>query len=151
MKGLEKAGTTRQGTVTPGLRPPMIVIHHNPKCGTSRNVLAAIRASGTEPVVIDYLAQGWTRGQLLGLFAAAGLSPRQALRTRAPEAAGLESADDETLLAAMVRHPVLVERPFVCAPRGVRLCRPSEAVLDLLDRPFPPDFRKEDGKPMVQA
>jgi arsenate reductase len=114
-------------------------------------VLAAIRASGTEPVVIDYLAQGWTRGQLLGLFAAAGLSPREALRARAPEAAGLESADDETLLAAMVRNPVLVERPFVCSPRGVRLCRPSEAVIDLLEGSLPPDFRKEDGKPMMQA
>jgi arsenate reductase len=129
----------------------MIVIHHNPKCGTSRNVLAAIRASGSEPVVIDYLAEGWTRPQLLGLFAAAGLTPRQALRTRAPEAAGLEAADDEALLAAMLRHPVLVERPFVCSPKGVRLCRPSERVLDLLEAPLPPGFVKEDGKPMTGA
>lgn len=129
----------------------MIVIHHNPKCGTSRNVLAAIRASGTDPVVIDYLAEGWTRPQLLGLFAAAGLSPREALRANAPEAASLADADDETLIAAMIRHPVLVNRPFVCSPKGVRLCRPSEQVLDLLERPLPPDFRKEDGKPMVPA
>jgi arsenate reductase len=128
----------------------MIVIHHNPKCGTSRNVLAAIRASGTEPVVIDYLAEGWTRPQLLGLFAAAGLTPRDALRDKAPEAEGLAQADDEALIAAMVRHPVLVNRPFVCSPRGVRLCRPSEQVLDLLEAPLPADFRKEDGKPMVQ-
>jgi arsenate reductase len=128
----------------------MIVIHHNPKCGTSRNVLAAIRASGTEPVVIDYLSVGWTRAQLLGLFAAAGLSPRAALRDKAPEAEGLANADDEALIAAMVRHSVLVNRPFVCSPRGVRLCRPSELVLDLLEAPLPADFRKEDGKPMVQ-
>lgn len=126
----------------------MILIHHNPKCGTSRNVLAAIRASGTEPIVIEYLKDGWTRGQLLGLFAAAGLTPRQALRAKQAEAAGLESADDEALIAAMVAHPVLVERPFVCAPKGVRLCRPSERVIDLLDAPLPADFVKEDGKPM---
>jgi arsenate reductase len=129
----------------------MILIHHNPKCGTSRNVLAAIRASGSEPVVIDYLATGWTRGQLLGLFAAAGLSPREALRAKAPEAEGLEAADDEALVAAMIRHPVLVERPFVLSPRGVRLCRPSERVLDLLEGQLPAAFRKEDGKPMVAA
>lgn len=128
----------------------MIVIHHNPKCGTSRNVLAAIRASGTEPVVIDYLAEGWTRAQLHGLFAAAGLTAREALREKAPEADGLADADDEALIAAMVRMPVLVNRPFVCSPRGVRLCRPSELVLDLLEAPLPADFRKEDGKPMVQ-
>jgi arsenate reductase len=129
----------------------MIVIHHNPKCGTSRNVLAAIRASGAEPVVIDYLAEGWTRPQLLGLFAAAGITPRAALRDKAPEAEGLADADDDTLIAAMVRHPVLVNRPFVCSPKGVRLCRPSEQVLDLLEAPLPADFRKEDGKPMVQG
>ena len=126
----------------------MILIHHNPKCGTSRNVLAAIRASGTDPVVIEYLKDGWTRGQLLGLFAAAGLTPRQALRAKQAEAAGLEQADDETLITAMIAHPVLVERPFVCAPTGVRLCRPSERVIDLLDAPLPADFVKEDGKPM---
>ena len=129
----------------------MILIHHNPKCGTSRNVLAAIRASGTDPVVIEYLKDGWTRGQLLGLFAAAGLTPRQALRAKQAEAAGLEQADDEALIAAMIAHPVLVERPFVCSPKGVRLCRPSELVLDLLETPLPADFVKEDGKPMAEA
>jgi arsenate reductase len=128
----------------------MIVMHHNPKCGTSRNVLAAIRASGTEPVVIDYLSTGWTRPQLLGLFAAAGLTVREAFRANPPEAEGLDGADGEALVEAMVRHPVLVNRPFVCSPRGVRLCRPSELVLDLLEAPLPADFRKEDGKPMVQ-
>ena len=129
----------------------MILIHHNPKCGTSRNVLAAIRASGTDPVVIEYLKDGWTRGQLLGLFAAAGLTPRQALRAKQAEAAGLEQADDEALIAAMIAHPVLVERPFVCSPKGVRLCRPSELVIDLLEAPLPADFVKEDGKPMAKA
>lgn len=129
----------------------MILIHHNPKCGTSRNVLAAIRASGAEPVVIDYLAEGWTRPQLLGLFAAAGLTPREALRARAPEAAGLEAADDDELIAAMIRHPVLVERPIVASPRGVRLCRPAERVLELLEAPLPAGFVKEDGKPLVAA
>lgn len=117
----------------------MIVIHHNPACGTSRSVLAHIRASGVEPVVIDYLQEGWTRSQLLGLFAAAGLTPRAALRANVAEAKGLAQADDDALLAAMVAHPVLVNRPIVCSPRGVRLCRPAEVVLALLDAPQPPD------------
>lgn len=129
----------------------MIVIHHNAKCGTSRNVLAAIRASGTEPEVIDYMSVGWTRAQLLGLFAAAGLTARGALRTKAPEAAGLEAASDEDLLAAMVKHPVLVDRPIVCSSKGVRMCRPSELVLGLLEAPLPADFVKEDGKPMLET
>jgi arsenate reductase len=128
----------------------MILIHHNPKCGTSRNVLAIIRASGVEPVVIDYLAEGWARPQLLGLFAAAGLTPREALRANVPEAEGLETADDEALIAAMLAHPILVNRPIVCSSRGVRLCRPSEVVLDLLDSRPPPEFRKEDGKPLAR-
>ena len=129
----------------------MIVIHHNPRCGTSRNVLAAIRASGTEPIVIDYLNDGWTRPQLLALFAAAGLTPREALRANAPEAEGLDDATDDRLIDAMIADPVLVNRPIVCSPRGVRLCRPAEAVLPLLVQPLPADFRKEDGKPMVAA
>jgi arsenate reductase len=126
-----------------------IVIHHNPDCGTSRNVLAIIEAAGYRPTIIEYLTTGWTRPQLLGLFAAAGLTPRAALReTKSPakELGLLEpSVDDETLLAAMVQHPVLVNRPIVCAPKGVRLCRPSEAVLDLLDRLPPGPLYKEDG------
>ncbi len=128
----------------------MIVIHHNPKCGTSRNVLAAIRASGTEPVVIEYLKTGWTEPQLLGLFAAAGLTPQQALRSREPKAAALAGADDAAVLAAMVSEPVLVERPIVCSPKGVRLCRPSERVFDLLEHPLPAGFAKEDGTPFAQ-
>ena len=93
-----------------------IVIHHNPDCGTSRNVLAIIRASGAEPVAIDYLQTGWTRGQLLGLFAAAGLTPRTALRvTKSPaEELGLldPSVSDAVILEAMLAHPVLVNRPI---------------------------------------
>lgn len=127
----------------------MIVIHHNPDCGTSRNVLAIIEASGAQPVVIDYLKEGWTRPQLLALFAAAGLTPRAALReTKSPakELGLLEpGASDETILAAMLQHPVLVNRPIVCSPKGVRLCRPSEGVLDLLDTMPPGPLYKEDG------
>ncbi|MFQ3595239.1 MAG: ArsC/Spx/MgsR family protein [Sphingomonadaceae bacterium] len=128
----------------------MIVIHHNPACGTSRNVLAILRAAGEDPVVVEYLKEGWTRPQLLALLAVAGLRPRDVLRSNVPEAAGLETADDETLLAAMIRHPVLVNRPIVASPRGVRLCRPCEAVLPLLERAPPDDFRKEDGKPLAR-
>ncbi|WP_334062300.1 arsenate reductase (glutaredoxin) [Limimaricola cinnabarinus] len=132
-----------------------IVIHHNPGCGTSRNVLELIRASGTEPVVIEYLDTGWTKPQLLALFAAAGLSPRDALRTTKSPAADLglleDGVDDETLLDAMVAHPVLVNRPIVASPRGVRLCRPSERVLDLLDRLPPGPLFKEDGSPVIDA
>jgi len=132
-----------------------VVIHHNPDCGTSRNVLAIIKASGVEPVVITYLDTGWTRGQLLGLFAAAGLTPRSALRVkRSPaEALGLLDPDvgDEALLAAMLKHPILVNRPIVCTPKGVRLCRPSEAVLDLLDHLPPGPLTKEDGSLLIDA
>ena len=126
-----------------------IVIHHNPDCGTSRNVLGIIRASGTEPVVIDYLRAGWTRPQLLALFAAADLTPRTALRTTKSPAVELgltePTVSDETLLDAMLEHPVLVNRPIVCSARGIRLCRPSETVLDLLDRMPPGPVFKEDG------
>jgi arsenate reductase len=132
-----------------------IVIYHNPVCGTSRNVLALLRAAGYDPVVIDYLAEGWTRGQLLGLFAAAGLTARQALRvSKSPaETLGLTRPDisDDDLIAAMVAHPVLVNRPFVCTPKGVRLCRPSERVLDLIDRLPPGPFAKEDGELIIDA
>ena len=126
-----------------------IVVHHNPACGTSRNVLEIIRKSGDEPTVIEYLKEGWTRTQLLGLFAAAGLTPREALReTKSPaEELGLlaENVSHETILDAMVEHPVLVNRPIVCSPKGVRLCRPSELVFELLVNP-PSDFVKEDGE-----
>lgn len=132
-----------------------IVIHHNPDCGTSRNVLAIIRAAGETPEVIEYLQTGWTRPQLLALFAAADLTPRGALRTkRSPaEELGLldPSVDDEALLSAMVKHPILVNRPIVCSPKGVRLCRPSETVLDLLDRLPTGPFSKEDGTLLIDS
>ena len=133
----------------------MIVIFHNDSCGTSRNVLEIIRKSGADPVVIDYLAEGWTRPQLLALFAAADLTPRQALRTSKSPAAELrlldESVSDEALLEAMIAHPVLVNRPLVASPRGVRLCRPSETVLPLLDRLPPGPLFKEDGQMILDA
>jgi arsenate reductase len=133
----------------------MIVIHHNPDCGTSRNVLAIIEASGETPVVIEYLKEGWTRPQLLGLFAAAGLTPRTALReTKSPakELGLLEpGVSDAAIFEAMLAHPVLVNRPIVCSPKGVRLCRPSEAVLDLLETLPPGPFYKEDGALLIDA
>ncbi len=132
-----------------------IVIYHNPDCGTSRNVLRILEGAGYKPVVIEYLKEGWTRGQLLGLFAAAGLTPRTALReTKSPaKDLGLleENVSPETILAAMLKHPVLVNRPIVCTARGVKLCRPSEAVLDLMDKLPPGPFLKEDGALLIDA
>jgi arsenate reductase len=126
-----------------------IVIHHNPECGTSRNVLDLIRAAGYEPTIIAYLETGWTQPQLQALFAAAGLSAREALRTTRSPAAELglldPAVDERTLIAAMIDYPVLVNRPIVVTPRGVRLCRPSQSVLDLLDRWPAGPFAKEDG------
>lgn len=117
-----------------------VVIYHKPTCSKSRATLALIRAAGVEPVVIPYLETGWTRAQLLGLFAAAGVTPREALRAESARAAGLDlqAADDGTILAEMVARPDLVNRPFVCSPRGVRLCRPPELVRDLLGPPPTP-------------
>lgn len=126
-----------------------IVIHHNPECGTSRNVVEIVRAAGYEPVIVEYLKTGWTRPQLLGLFAAADLTPRAALRETKSPAKDLGLLDpavsDAALLDAMIEHPVLVNRPIVCSPKGVRLCRPSEIVLDLLDHLPPGPLYKEDG------
>ncbi|MCU0819749.1 MAG: arsenate reductase (glutaredoxin) [Beijerinckiaceae bacterium] len=132
-----------------------VVIYHNPDCGTSRNVLAIIEAAGYRPEVVEYLSTGWTRPQLLALFAAAGLTPREALReTKSPaQALGLlePGIPDETIIAAMLEHPVLVNRPIVCTRRGVRLCRPSETVLDLLERLPPGPLAKEDGALLIDA
>lgn len=126
-----------------------VIIHHNPACGTSRNVIAIAKAAGYEPVVIEYLETGWTRPQLLALFAAAGLTARDALReTKSPaEALGLlaEGVTEATLIDAMLEHPVLVNRPLVATPKGVRLCRPSETILSLLEREPDGPVYKEDG------
>lgn len=132
-----------------------VVIHHNPDCGTSRNVVEIVRLAGYAPTIIPYLDTGWTRPQLLALFAAAGLTPRNALReTKSParEMGLLEpGVPDDTLLAAMCAHPVLVNRPIVATPKGVRLCRPSEAVLDLLETWPPGPLFKEDGEMVLDA
>lgn len=116
----------------------MFVIYHNPKCSTSRSALERLEATAEPVEVVRYLETGWTRGQLLGLFAAAGITPHDAIRQREPQAADLAEADDETVLAAMVAHPVLVERPIVCGPRGVRLCRPIERLDEILPLAAPP-------------
>jgi arsenate reductase len=135
--------------------PFPVVIHHNPECGTSRNVLGIIKAAGYEPEVVAYLETGWTRPQLLALFAAAGLTPGQALReskSPAKELGLLEpGVTDEAILAQMIVHPVLVNRPIVATPKGVKLCRPSELVLDLLDRLPPGPLAKEDGSLIIDA
>ncbi|MEL6701999.1 MAG: ArsC/Spx/MgsR family protein, partial [Pseudomonadota bacterium] len=112
-----------------------------------------IRDAGYDPTVIPYLDTGWTRPQLLALFAAADLTPRQALRTsKSPaEELGLTDPDvsDDTLLDHMLQHPVLVNRPIVATPKGVRLCRPSGRVLDLLDQWPPGPYHKEDGQLLI--
>jgi len=130
-----------------------VTIYHNPKCGTSRNVLAVLEAAGLEPQIVDYLKVGWNRDQLLSVFAAAGLSPKQAMRTNVSEATDLgllnDAVTDEAILDAMIAHPVLVNRPFVVTDRGARLCRPSEAVLDLIETWPKGPFYKEDGKMLI--
>ena len=113
-----------------------VTIWHNPACGTSRNALAMIREAGHEPLVVRYLDEGWKREELVALLRAAGLTPRQALRTRGTPAEELGLLDpavgDGTILEAMVTHPILVERPLVRTPRGVALARPVEKLRDLL-------------------
>ena len=126
-----------------------VTIYHNPDCGTSRNTLAMIEAAGYVPTVIDYRATGWTRDVLDDLLAKMGARPRELMRDKGTPAAELglldPSASDETILEAMVAHPILVNRPIVVTPRGTKLCRPSEAVLSLLDH-MPDSFTKEDGE-----
>lgn len=132
-----------------------ITIYHNPDCGTSRNVLAVLEAAGYTPTVVEYLKTGWKLDQLLKLFADAGLTPRTALReTKSPaKDLGLlePGVSDETILSAMLEAPVLVNRPIVVSPKGTKLCRPSEVVLDLIDRYPPGPFYKEDGQLMIDA
>lgn len=126
-----------------------VTIYHNPACGTSRNTLAIIRATGTEPTIIEYLKTPPTREELRDLVQRMGVDLRDLLRRKGTpyEALGLDDATlpDDALLDAIEAHPVLINRPIVVTPKGVRLCRPSEKVLDLLDAPLPADFIKEDG------
>jgi arsenate reductase len=126
-----------------------VTIYHNPDCGTSRNALAMIEAAGYAPVVVDYRNVGWTRALLQDLLAALGAKPRELLREKGTPAAELglldEGVSDDAIIAAMLAHPILVNRPIVATPLGTRLCRPSEVVLTLLER-RPPGFTKEDGE-----
>jgi arsenate reductase len=131
----------------------VVTIYHNPACGTSRNTLAMIRATGTEPVVIEYLKTPPSRAELLDLVRRMGIPLRAALRQKGTPYAELGLNDpelsDEALLDATEAHPILINRPIVVTPKGVRLCRPSEMVLELLDAPLPSDFLKEDGERVV--
>ena len=126
-----------------------VVIFHNPACGTSRNVVAMVEAAGYAPKVVEYLKAGWTREQLLDLAARSGASLSDLIREKGSPAVALgllePGVTDEQILAAMVEHPVLVNRPIVVTPRGVALCRPSEKVFPLLDT-APDSFTKEDGE-----
>ncbi len=132
-----------------------IIIYHNPDCGTSRNTLGLIRNAGIEPHVIEYLKTPPSRALLEELIARAGLTPRDLLREKNTPYAELGLEDpalgDAELVDAMMAHPVLINRPLVVSPLGVRLCRPSEAVLDLLPARQCGAFAKEDGEPVVDA
>ena len=127
-----------------------ITIYHNPACGTSRNTLAMIRQSGQEPVVIEYLKHPPSRERLVELLKAMGLSARALLRQKGTPYDELGLADakwsEDQLIELMLAHPILINRPIVETPKGTRLCRPSEMVLDLLPHPLAADFAKEDGE-----
>ncbi|QUD86985.1 arsenate reductase (glutaredoxin) [Phenylobacterium montanum] len=131
-----------------------ITIFHNPACGTSRNALAMIQAAGYSPAVVEYLTTGWTRPQLEELLRRMDMPARAALREKGTPAGELGLLDpnisDDSILDAMVAHPILVNRPIVVTPLGVKLCRPSEAVLELLEIK-PASFTKEDGEVVVIA
>ena len=127
-----------------------VMIYHNPSCGTSRNTLTMIRQSGEQPEIIEYLKTPPTREHLIELLRAMGISPRDLLRRKGSpyDELGLDEpkwADDE-LIALMLEHPILINRPIVVTPKGVRLCRPSEVVLEILPHPGIGTFTKEDGE-----
>lgn len=126
-----------------------ITIYHNPDCGTSRNTLAIIRAAGYEPDIIEYLKAGWTKPQLASLLSAMNVKPREVMREKGTPASELGLLDptvsDDQIIDQMIAHPVLVNRPIVVTPKGTTLCRPSEAVFNLLDN-RPISFTKEDGE-----
>ncbi len=130
-----------------------IVIYHNPECGTSRNVLGLIRNAGIEPHVVEYLKTPPSRALLVDLGARAGMTPRDLLREKGTPFAELGLGDaalsDDALFDAMIAHPILINRPLVVSPLGVKLCRPSEAVLDLLPAPQRAAFAKEDGERVI--
>jgi arsenate reductase len=132
-----------------------IIVYHNPECGTSRNTLALIRNAGIEPHVIEYLKTPPSRALLEQLIERAGISPRELLREKGTPYAELglgdESLTDRALVDAMMAHPILINRPLVVSPRGVKLCRPSEAVLDILPARQLGAFTKEDGEQVVDA
>jgi len=132
-----------------------VTIWHNPACGTSRNTLGLIRNSGEEPRITEYLRTPPACAELTAAIRAAGLTVREALRRKGTpyDALGLDdpALSDDALLDAMLAHPVLINRPFVFTERGVRLCRPSELVLDILPSPQRGAFSKEDGEPVVDA
>ncbi len=130
-----------------------VTIYHNPQCGTSRNVLALIRNAGIEPEVIEYLKTPPTREKLKELIAQMAVPVREAIRQKETiyKELGLDDAalGDGALIDAMLAHPILINRPIVVTPLGTRLCRPSEAVLDILPAPQQGAFSKEDGEPVV--
>lgn len=132
-----------------------IIIYHNPECGTSRNTLAIIRNAGIEPHVVEYLKTPPSRALLVQLIDRAGITPRDLLREKGTPYADLGLDDmsltDDALVDAMMAHPILINRPLVVSPLGVKLCRPSEAVLDLLPAPQMGAFVKEDGERVVDA
>ncbi|QCI95576.1 arsenate reductase (glutaredoxin) [Novosphingobium sp. EMRT-2] len=133
--------------------PTDIIIYHNPECGTSRNALGLIRNAGIEPHVIEYLKTPPARPLLAQLIERAGITPRDLLREKGTPYAELglgdESLTDEALLDAMMAHPILINRPLVVSQLGVKLCRPSEVVLDMLPSPQQGAFAKEDGERVV--
>ncbi|WP_244786633.1 arsenate reductase (glutaredoxin) [Cupriavidus pauculus] len=132
-----------------------VTIYHNPTCGTSRNTLAMIRNAGIEPIVIEYLSTPPDRQTLQALIRDAGLTVREAIREKGTPYAELglgdPALDDEALLDAMLAHPILINRPFVVTELGVRLCRPSERVLDILPAPQRGAFTKEDGEAVIDV
>lgn len=132
-----------------------IIIYHNPECGTSRNALAMIRNAGIEPHVVEYLKTPPSRELLVQLIDRAGITPRALLREKGTPYADLglgdEPLSDEALVDAMMAHPILINRPLVVSPLGVKLCRPSEAVLDLLPTAQRNAFTKEDGETVIDA
>lgn len=132
-----------------------IIIYHNPECGTSRNALAMIRNAGIEPHVVEYLKTPPSRALLESLIARAGITPRELLREKGTPFAELGLGDpaltDDQLVDALMDHPVLINRPLVVSPLGVKLCRPSEAVLDLIPTNQRGAFAKEDGEQVIDA